>query len=146
MFSSTRFGRLGRLLAAGALIGSIVMVASACEEAFGGPQIVSFEIVPDSIPKADSTMDDEYFDVTMQVSGFDAPIDEQEIDLFLVHNDRSVPVDTEFTVDGSTIGARPKKKWVQDLDPGVYTIGASVADENGTSVTDRNLGEVEVTD
>lgn len=134
----------------GLLLGSILVVGTGCEEALNGavdgPTITSLTITPTSVPKNDTGMTDEFFDVTIRVAGFDAPI--EDVELFIAENNRSAPNNPQKTVDitGNTITIdNIQKTWFEGMDRGLYNIGATVTDETGTSDTQRNLAQVEVT-
>lgn len=138
-----------RACLAGALMASIAVLASGCEEAFGGPTILSLTVTPDTITKNETGMTNEYFDVTIQVTGFEAEI--EEVELFIAQPYRRAPNNPMKTteIDGNTIRVENiQKTWFQgeEITPGTYNIGATVTDATGTSDTQRNLDQVEVTE
>ena len=145
MTHRTSVRRLARACVAGLLIAAIAVTTSACEEAFGGPTILSLDIQPSTISSNNAGMSDEFFTVTISVTGFEAPI--EDVELFIAENDRPPPGRLDPQINGSTITIdRIQTKWFQDMDPGVYNIGATVTDETGTSDTRSNLAQVEVTE
>lgn len=137
-----------RALMIGGLLLSVLAVASACQEAFGGPTITSLQIEPDTISKnRNSGMTDQYFEVTIQVTGFENEI--EDVELFIAENDRTAPrnPERETTIDGNTIAVtRIQQTWFNGMDPGTYSIGATVTDAQGTSDSRSNLAEVELTE
>ena len=148
MSNASFLRRLGRGVALAALLGSLVVVTSACEEAFSGPSIDSMTVEPDTIPKTDVGMFDEFFTITIQVSGFEAPI--ADATAFIADNNKEAPEthpDYRETVQGNTITMENiPKQWFKGQPPGIYDIGAEVVDEDGTSDQQRNLATVTVTD
>jgi uncharacterized protein (DUF433 family) len=137
-----------RALVIGGLVLSMLAVASACQEAFGGPTITSLQIEPNTISKnRNSGMTDQYFQVTIQVTGFEDDI--EDVELFIAENDRTAPrnPDRETSINGTTITVtRIQQTWFNGMDPGTYNIGAAVTDAQGTSDTRRDLAEVELTE
>lgn len=148
MSTQSFFGRLVRGVVVASVLGFLVVGTTSCEEAFTGPTIVSLQIEPNTISVNQNTgMFDEYFNVTIQVSGFESPID--DVELFIVENDRPASKNPQRSteIDGNTIRiTRITQTWFQGMEPGVYNIGATVIDEGGTSDTQRNLAQVEVTE
>jgi len=77
--------RHGPLFLSILLATGLAVLATGCEEAFSGPSIDSAEISPAEVPESDTGMTDECFTVDLNVSGFEAEID--EVTIFIVEDD-----------------------------------------------------------
>ena len=137
--------RYGRSILLVLLLGLVAFGTTACEEALDGgfgSTISNFTISPDRIPQSDTGMTDEFFDVSMTVSGFETPV--SSVELFIQENGREAPRGDLDVVGSSVSVDNIAKTWFNGVPPGLYTIGATVTAEDGSEVTQRNLGNVEV--
>ena len=78
MLSTSLSKRYGRGILLALLLALVAFGTTACEEALDGggfgSTISNFTITPDRIPQSDTGMTDEFFDVSMTVSGFETPV------------------------------------------------------------------------
>jgi hypothetical protein len=148
MLSTSLSKRYGRSILLVLLLGLVAFGTTACEEALDGgfgSTISSFTISPDRIPQSDTGMTDEFFDVSMTVSGFETPV--SSVELFIQETGQQAPLNSEreLSVVGSSVSvSNIAKTWFNGVSPGIYNIGATVTAEDGSEVTQRNLGTVEV--
>lgn len=110
------------------------------------PTITQLTIEPDTITETDTGMTDEFFEVTIDVSGFDSPISEVELSLTGEGRQAPDPSERTMTVNDNTITvSNIPYTWFTGLDAGSYGITATVTDESGVSITKEDLATVEVT-
>lgn len=120
------------------------VLLSACGEDLGfGPSIDSVTIDPDIISLSDTGMTDEFFTVTITVSGFDDVVDPDETRVFVQEPEvNAVPGSTELS--GNTITLTMiAKTWVGGFDAGIYDVGAEVRSPT-ESVTQRDLATITI--
>lgn len=109
------------------------------------PTIVSMSITPNSIPRANGGMTDQFFEITIVTANFASPLSEN-VRVFIQENDEDA-VAGEITINGDTIVMkRIAQSWFQGLEPATYNIGATVNSEGeAEQATQRNLATVTVT-
>ena len=112
-------------------------------EDLGGATIDSVTIDPDIISLSDTGMTDEFFIVTIVVSGFEGEIDGDSARVFVQEPEiDAVPGTTDVSGDTITLGMIAKT-WVGNLDPGEYDVGAEVRSDT-ESVTQRDLATITI--
>jgi hypothetical protein len=109
------------------------------------PTIVSMSITPNSIPRANGGMTDQFFEITIVTANFSSPLSEN-VRVFIQENNEEA-VAGEITINGDTIVLkRIAQSWFQGLEPATYNIGATVNSEGeAEQATQRNLATVTVT-
>lgn len=133
-----------RLLAAAILL--ITAVSAGCGPIDDNlPTIVSMSITPNSIPRANGGMTDQFFEITIVTANFSSPLSEN-VRVFIQENNEEA-VAGEITINGDTIVLkRIAQSWFQGLEPATYNIGATVNSEGeAEQATQRNLATVTVT-
>ena len=125
-----------------ALLLFVVLVAG-CGEDLGGASIDTMTVDPDIVSLSETGMTDEFFTVTISVSGFEGVIDTEATRVFIQDPLRdAVPGNT--VQDGNTITLQMiAKTWVGGLDAGTYQIGAEVQSDTET-VTQRDLATITI--
>jgi hypothetical protein len=127
------------------MILGIFLTASCGQLADDGPTIVSMTISPNSIPKANGGMTDQFFEVTIVTSGFASPLSD-DVRVFIQENQQEA-VAGEVVINGDTIVMKKiAQSWFQGLEPATYNIGATVnSEDNAEQVNQLNLATVTVT-
>ncbi len=124
---------------------AVVALPSCVGNGSGFPEIVSMTVSPSSIPVSDTGMTDETVDVSITVSGFTGQITEADAFIQLT-GDTRVAQKQDFQVTGNTIELLGiKKTWFNNLQPGTYSIGASVVSDAGEDITQSDLTTVAIT-
>lgn len=136
-----------------AFLAILVLVSTGCGEDLGfGPEIVSMTVSPDTLSTTETGMTDQFFTITIEVSGFTDEIDVEATRAF-IQPDEVDAVYESATLVGNTITLdRIATGWFQTLPPGTYDIGAEVSTvpgDNGqpTEAVERlNLTTVTITE
>ena len=126
-----------------AIVVLFTILLAGCGEDLTGPSILSLTVDPDVISLSDTGMTDEFFNVTIVVSGFDDEIDPERTRVFV--QEPNVDAVAGFTdVSGSTITLQMiAKTWVGGLDAGLYDVGAEVRSAT-ESVTQQDLATITI--
>lgn len=141
---------LAQKLALVLLIGAALTLSS-CVDGLLGPTITSVTVTPSTIPKSQTGMTDEYFDVTINTSDFEGEFESAEV---FIQVPDGAPMDSlgQFEPvepgDMTTIVNVPRTiatSWFGDVGAGTYNIGARVTTDL-EEVTQRDLTTVTVTD
>jgi hypothetical protein len=126
----------------------VVLMTTACplDDIFEEPQILSMTVTPDTIPRSDVGMTDEYFTVTLRLLNFTEEITDVVVFIQEPYLE-AVPQEEVFVSEqGDEIELRGiAKTWFSGYTPGVYNIGALVRTAT-ISVRENNLATVTVTD
>ncbi|MGM0555660.1 MAG: hypothetical protein ACQEVA_04690 [Myxococcota bacterium] len=132
-----------------AMLALTTVISSCVPEAFG-PNITSATITPSTISESNTGMTDEYFDVTLNTSGFDGEFQDAEV-FIQIPGGSDRPANGSFSTiepdDISTITSDPQSiplSWFGGLEPGVYNIGATVQTDL-EDYTQLDVATVEVT-
>lgn len=128
------------------LIALPALLAVGCGEDIGaGATIDSLTVDPDIISLSDTGMTDEFFTVTIVVSGFADEVDPERTEVFVQEPEvAAVPGSTDVTGDTITL-TMIAKTWVGGLDAGLYDVGATVRSAT-ESVTQRDLATITIED
>jgi len=136
------------------LLAVILLINAGCaDDLLGGPSIDSMTITPATLSVNDTGMTDEFFTVTLEVSGFEQEIDLDETRIFFMAGPEEVEAvfgNSSQTGNQLTFG-QIATGWFQDQPLGTYDINAevnSVADDSGRaaeSVRQINLATVTIT-
>ncbi len=126
------------------IVALLLTIAPGCiVEDDGDPEIISLTITPSQISRSEAGTSNEFFTATIEVANFADDIIDAEV--YIVSPSRTA-VPGKIDIDRDTIIlSEIAKSWFSGLEPGVYTLGASVKSE---TVADRNnvLTTVTVTD
>ena len=109
------------------------------------PTIVSMTITPNSLPRADVGMTDEFFEITIVTANFTSPLGEN-VTAYIQEN-KAEAVAGEIVINGDTIVMKKiALNWIQGLEPATYNIGAVVTSEGEAEQAElRNLATITVT-
>ena len=120
------------------------LLLSACGEDLGlGPSIDDLIVDPDVITLSDTGMTDEFFTVTLTVSGFEDVVDPELTRVFIQQPEvDAVAGSTDVSGDTITLNMIAKT-WVGGLDAGLYNVGAEVRSPT-ESVTQRDLATITI--
>ena len=136
-----------RLCTLGALT-ALALTLHGCADLIGstGPDITSVTISPDTIAENSTGMTDEFFEVTIETSGFEFPLEGAEVRILEL--DRVGSTNTPPTINGDQIIISDiLQSWFQGVPPGEYAIQVTVfSEDQAESVTRDDLATVTVTE
>jgi len=128
-------------------------VGLGCGEDFGsGPEIVSMTISPSTLSVTETGMTDQFFTVTIGISGFTDEIDVEETRVFIQGPDVEAIFQTSSIVGNTITLGNIATGWFQTQPVGTYDIGATVQTVPGDTgqpseqVTQLNLATVTITE
>lgn len=114
-----------------------------CDEIELGATVDTLNVVPNTLSLSDTGMTDEYFTITMKVSGFDGEIEKDSIKVFR-QNPRVVAIPESITITGNTIKLnRIAKSWFGGVASGSYQIGVEMSSQ-GQFINEQDLAKVVV--
>lgn len=115
-----------------AVLLAATLVLSSCVDSPFGPTIISATVTPSTIAQSNTGMSDEYFEVTLNTSGFEGEFQDAEVFIQVPGGDNIDSRGSFSTIepgDISTIVSDPQTittSWFGGLEVGVYSIGATV--------------------
>jgi len=119
------------------------LLLTSCGDEFGGASIDSLTISPSSIRTAETGMTDEFFTVTIGISGFEDDIDEDAVRVFVQDPEvDAIPGSVDVATNTITLNMIAKT-WVGGLPAGLYDVGAVVRSQT-ESVTQRDLATITI--
>ncbi len=131
-----------------AILGLAGFGLTACgvgEDGVGLPEILDVRAQPDTISQSEAS-DGVDFTVEMDVVAFEGDITDAEA-FIQVDGGNRFSEREDFEIESNTIrliGVTPT--WFQGLEPGEYSIGASVSSDEGEDTSQLDMATVTVTD
>lgn len=136
-----------RLCTLGALT-ALALTLHGCADLIGvaGPDITSVTITPDTIAENSTGMTDEFFEVTIETTGFEFPLEGASVEI--VELGREGSTNEAPTIDGDQIVINGiLQSWFQGVPPGEYNINVTVfSEDNAERVSRDDLATITVTE